>query len=107
MTQKEVVKRDNLVVEFLRQNKGKENCKSSREISQFLIEKGYKIKPENMGFLLTRIINERLLPICSLNGKGYYWAKNKEDILACVSHLKARIVSLQEHINILESFIIN
>ena len=44
MKQSEVIKRDNLLVEFLREHKGAKNCVSNKEIAKYLNDKGYAIK---------------------------------------------------------------
>lgn len=107
MTQKEIMKRDNILINYLIENKGRENCKSSKEISVFLTEQGYPTTVANVSSIVMKIINERFSPICSLNTKGYYWAKDKNDILECLNHLKSRVMALQNHIAILENYIIN
>ena len=97
--------RDNILVEFILEHKGRENVVSTDKIVEYLATKGYEMKPQTVRVTLAGLIMERHLPICSLNAHGYYWAKTKQDILDCIAHLQARMDSLQEHINHLKNFI--
>lgn len=101
-----VFKRDNLVVDIISRHKGKENVISGRELVRQVNEQGYDLSNVSLHCLITKIKFERHLPICSLNSNGYYWARNLEDIAECVKHLKERVISLNEHIEFLESFIV-
>lgn len=100
-------KLDNLLLDFMRERKGEENCVSSREIHKFLSEKGYSCKWECVNSMITRIMYERNAPICSLNRKGYFWAKNRTEIENTISSLESRRSALQEHIDHLRNFIID
>ena len=64
----EQIKRDNLLVDFILEHKGRENAVSRYEIAQFLTEQGYPYKAEAVHGLLERIIKQRRLPICSVKG---------------------------------------
>jgi hypothetical protein len=101
----DIIKRDNLIVELLLDHKGKENALSRYTLAKCLTDNGYATKPQTVHSVVSRVIKERHLPICSLNGKGYYWAKTKADILSCIEHLQSRVDSLTEHINHLKNFI--
>ena len=105
MKRTETVKRDNLLVEYLLEHKGRENAVSRYDIANYLEEKGYTKNAETVHGLIERIIKQRHLPICSVNGKGYYWAKTKADILGCIEEMQGRITALQEHIEHLKNFI--
>ena len=105
MKQSETVKRDNLLVAFLIDNKGRENALSKYIIADYLTANGYTQKAHTVHGIIERLIRERHLPICSANGKGYYWAKTKADILASIDELQSRIVAMQEHIEHLKNFI--
>lgn len=107
MTQIETLKRDNLLVDFLFQHKGKDNIVSSKQICEFLNERGYHIKPECINAIIRRVMFERRLPICSLNSKGYFWATTKEEIQKTIDDLQGRIEEMQNRIEHLKSFIIN
>lgn len=100
------IKIENATIELLLQHKGVENVISTKGIIQELAKQGFQIQIGTMHAIVGRVIKERHLPICSLNSHGYYWAKTKDDILSCVSHLQKRIESLQEHIDHLKNFII-
>ena len=100
------IKRDNLLVDFLLEHKGAENAVSSREISKYLTAVGFPIKAQSVHSAVSNLIDERRLPICSLNCKGYYWGRTKDDIMECISHLQSRVESLEEHIKHLYNFVI-
>lgn len=105
MKRTETVKRDNLLVEYLLEHKGRENAVSRYDIAEYLTENGYKQKARTVHGIIERLIRERHLPICSINGKGYYWAKTKAYILASIDELQSRITAMQEHIEHLKNFI--
>jgi hypothetical protein len=105
MKRTETVKRDNLLVEYLLDHKGREKAVSRHDIADYLTANGYPQRADTVHGIIERLIRERHLPICSLNGKGYYWAKNKADILFCIEEMQSRIGALNEHIEHLKNFI--
>lgn len=107
MERYKTTKRDNILIDYILEHKGKENALTKYDIAKYLTEKGFSTKPKTVHCIVSRLMFERHLPICSLNKKGYYWAKNKDDIIACIDNLKLRIDGLNEHIKHLENFIIN
>ena len=82
MKRLDCIKRDNLLVEFLIDNKGRENAVSKYIIADYLTDNGYPQSAGTVHAIIERLIQERHLPICSINRKGYYLAKTKADILA-------------------------
>lgn len=86
-------------------HKGIDNAVSQREIAIYLVENKYGIKEKYVNSIIRKLVNERKLPICSSNGKGYYWASTKSDIIHTINSLKGRCLELKEHIRILESFL--
>lgn len=107
MTPAQILKRDNLLVDFICNHKGRENVVSAKEICSYLNSKGYEARPSSIGRAIRKVMLERHLPICSENAKGYYWATSKEDILLTINDLQGRIEEMQTHIDHLKSFIIN
>lgn len=107
MTQIQALKRDNLLVDFLCQHKGKDNIVSAKEICEFLNERGYRAKPDSINTIIRKVMFDRRLPICSANSKGYFWATSKGEIQATVDGLQGRIEEMQKRIEHLQSFIIN
>ena len=105
MKRTETVKRDNLLVEYLLEHKGREKAVSRHDIAEYLTENGYEQKASTVHIIISSILKERHLPICSINGNGYYWAKTKADILASIDELQSRITAMQEHIEHLKNFI--
>ena len=99
-------KRDTLLLEFIRNHKGKENIVSAKEICDFLNESGYSTKIGVVNSLIKKIMYERNAPICYYNAKGYYWGKTKSEIKETIADLEMRRASLQEHIDHLKNFII-
>ena len=99
------IKRDNLLVEYLLDHKGREKAVSRNDIAKYLTAHGYEQKASTVNLLMTKIIQKRHLPICSINAKGYYWAKSKVDILENIKEFQSRITAMQERIEHLKNFI--
>ncbi len=106
MKYNQLLRRDNALIGYIREHKGKNNAVSNKQLAQYLSDQGYSTKSEAIHGLISKIINERGLPICSLNANGYFWASCQDDILAAVGHLQGRIDKLQERIDVLKSFIL-
>ena len=106
MKMSEVLKRDNLLVEFLREHKGGRSCVSSAEIAKYLNDKGYATKKQTVPSIIRKLMYERTLPICHKNSTGYFWAETREEIQASINDLEGRISEMQSHIEHLKSFII-
>lgn len=102
---KEAFEMDNLVVETIRSHIGKENAISGDELFKILNDNGYHITRKHIINIIKRVIEERYLPVCSLNGKGYYFPKCKDDIESAIAHLQLRVDGLNERINFLKQFI--
>ena len=100
-------KRDNLLLEFIRQHRGEANLVSSREVRSFLNEHGYQMARYSIGNVITRVMYERNAPICYSSSKGYYWAASRTEIEKTIADMKARQESLQEHIDHLRGFIVD
>lgn len=105
MTQLEVFKRDNRVVEIIKKHRGRNNPIASEELCRMLNEAGFKTKVRNIGGILSRIMYERNLPICYVNSRGYYWATCEDDITPVIADLESRRAEMQRHIDHLKSFI--
>lgn len=105
MKQMEVLKRDNLIVDIIRSHIGEENAISCKEITKLLQENGYSTKNNTVHTIVSKIIRDRYLPICSLNGKGYYFPKNKQDIESAIAHLQSRVDEIQSRIGFLKQFL--
>lgn len=106
MKQVDVMKRDNILVAFLAQHRGMANCVSSSEICKHLNECGYKTQKESVHGLIRRIMFERTLPICSINGKGYFWAETQDEIQSAIYEFQGRIYEMQDRIELLNKFIL-
>lgn len=96
--------RDNLLVKFLQQHRGRRICVSSKVICEFMKNNGYEMKPTTLFPHVHRLMYERNLPICYIAMKGYYIAENSEDITPVIADLKKRINGHQKHIDFLLQF---
>ena len=99
--------RDNLLVHYIREHKGKANIVSAKEISNYLKANGYNVKARYVNTVIVKLMYERSLPICSLNSKGYFWGANRAEIEEAIKHLQSRCVEITKHIEHLQSFILN
>jgi hypothetical protein len=106
MKTSEVLKRDNLLVEFLGEHRGGENCVSKYDIAEYLNGKGFATKHATIHTIVRRLMFERTLPICHANGKGYFWAESRAEIQAAIADLESRIEEMQSRIEHLKHFII-
>lgn len=97
--------RDILLIHFLLEHKGRDNCVSSKSICDFLKNKGYEMKPTSLFPSIHRIMYEKNLPICYISMRGYYVAESQEDILPVIEDLQTRINGLQKHIDFLQQFV--
>ena len=104
-SEKETIKSDNLLVEFLLAHKGKANVVSSKEIAKYLTDCGYGITVQSVNVKVKRVMKERRLPICHLSCYGYYWANTKDELKESIADLESRIMAMNEHITHLKSFI--
>ena len=107
MTKLQILKRDNLIVEYIKEHKGRKNSVPTEQLAKYLEGKGYKSSIDWLRNRITILKYERHLPICFVNSGGYYWATSKADILPVIADLQGRIEELQRHIEHLNSFIIN
>lgn len=98
-------KRDNALVEILRECKGRENCKKANELAKLLWSKGYSDKSASIHTIVSRIKKERTLPICFC-ADGYFWATTRSEIENTVAELESRRAALQEHIDHLKQFLV-
>ena len=105
MNRRQVKIRDNLLIGFIAQHRGVDNSISPKAICEFLDENGFRTKRDAIHQIVRKIILQQYLPICSANGKGYYWAGNQADIQASIDDLQGRIDELQNRIDILKKFI--
>lgn len=107
LTEIQVFKRNNLLVDFLFEHKGVQNIVSSKAICEFLNERGYHASLGLIHQIIRKVMFERRLPICSVNSTGYYWATSKEEIQMSIDDLQGRVAELTNRIELLQSFIIN
>lgn len=103
-------KRDNLLLEFIREHKGKCNAVKAKQIAQYLAEQGYPILERDVRHRVQKLIMERCVPICSASGNGaihgFYWASSRNEIEETIAEFQSRINGLQERIDALKSFIL-
>lgn len=101
----QVMKRDNIIVDLLARRRGRDNCISAKAICDFLNDNGFPTKVDHIHNIVRKIMCERYLPICSANGKGYFWAESQTDIQSSIDDLQSRIDEMQNRIEILKKFI--
>ena len=106
-TEKYILKRNNVLVDFLSRHRGADNCVSSKAIAEFLAESGFPIQADAVNTTIRRVMFERVLPICSINGKGYFWAETQDEIRAAINELQGRICEINNRIELLNKFIFN
>ena len=97
--------RDNVLAEYLYNHKGVQNCVSSKEIAEYITAQGYPLKINTVHGIVTRLVMEKHLPVCSYNANGYYWAASKNDIKIAIADLESRINAMQERANALKAFL--
>lgn len=97
--------RDNLLVDIIYQHKGKDNAISMKELANILTQKGYKTSAHYINAIVSTVIFERHLPICSLGFYGYYWGATKQDFKDAIAGLQNKIDGLQKRIDLLKNFI--
>lgn len=102
---KETFEMDTLVVNTLRKHIGKDNAIGGEELYIILRNNGYVVNRRSIVSIIKRIIEQRYIPVCSLNGNGYYLPNCKEDIVQAIAHLQARVDGLNNRINFLKQFI--
>lgn len=106
MKQVDVMKRDNAVVALLSQHRGAAKRLSAKEIGEFLTECGYKTPTGNVHSIIRKVMRERTIPICSINGKGYFWAETQYEIQTAIYEFQGRIYEMQDRIELLNKFIL-
>jgi hypothetical protein len=99
-------RRDNILADYLFNHKGAENAVPKHEIAEYLAAQGYPTKDYSVGNLVRRIAEQRHLPICAINGKGYFWAASKADVQATIADLESRMAALAEHRDRLKAFVL-
>lgn len=105
LTDKENIRKENIVVGTLFEHKGEESAITAQELADILKRNGFNIQKRSLNNMITKIKLERRIPICYMRSKGYFWATKKSEILATVRDLRLMIASLEEHAQFLESFI--
>ena len=106
MKSKDTFKRDNLIVSIIREHVGAENPIGGEELAKMLNDRGFPTKHNTIHSIISKLIKERYLPICSLGGRGYYFPKDKEDIEKAIEHLQARADELLVRVEFLKRFIL-
>ena len=106
MKQANIIKRNNLLVDFLSQHTGENNSVTHTEIIEYLKKQGFEITHDSLRNLITKVKLQRRLPILYKRKKGYFWAGCKQEILDTINDLKSMQNAIQEQINLLSKFII-
>lgn len=64
MKQYEILKRDNLLINFIIDHQGIKNVVSKKTIAEYLTSLGFETSTEYVHSLVRKLINDRKLPIC-------------------------------------------
>lgn len=99
------LKRDNLIVDFLKSHRGKQSAVTMQDIADFLKDNGISLQVRTIDPIVKQISFDRCLPILHC-AKGYYWASTQEEIRENINHFKNRIALMQTHITHLNNFVI-
>ena len=99
-------KRDNLIVEIIKQHQGVENAIKSNDLVKILRENGYELKPSSVHTTISKIIKQRNLPIVSSSSWGYCWGNKRSDFETCINELQMKVEELNKRIEHLNKFII-
>lgn len=102
MNREETLKRDDILIAFLAQHIGRENCVSAKKVSEYLTERGYNTTTNAIHNIIRRVMFRYNLPICHSNSNGYFWAKDKEDIRLAIDDLQNRISEMNKRIDLLK-----
>lgn len=105
-TDKDNLRKENLIVDTLWEHNSVDNSIQAEELCAVLRANGFNIKTRSINSMITKIKFERKIPLCYIRGKGYFWGRKREDIALTVRDLRLMINSLEEHAEFLESFII-
>lgn len=100
-----IYKRDNLIVDILKNHMGSENGIEGAEICKILSDNGFSIKKTHIRNEIERIRKERHLPIWYKKGCGFFWFGRAEEVKEAIAKLNSTINTLQDTIELLQRFI--
>lgn len=66
----DVLKKDNLLISFIKEHRGRENPASAKEIVQYMRNSGYSMSKTSVNPTLRKLMYERNLPICFISTHG-------------------------------------
>ena len=99
-------KRDNLIVNIIKSHVGIENAIKSTEIVKILSESGFESKSTSLHTVVSKIIEQRNLPIVSSSSFGYCWGDKRSDFEVAINELQCKVEELNNRIKHLRKFII-
>ena len=99
-------KRDNIIVEIIRNHTGLENAITGEELSKILSNKGFEIEKTTLRNHIERIRRERCLPIWYKKNCGYFCIGKSEEAKEAISMLRGTVSTLQDTIKLLQRFIV-
>lgn len=97
--------KDGLLIALLALHRGKSQAITAGEISKHMNEWGFSIKPHSVGNTIRSLMLAYNLPICGVNGEGYYWATTDAEIQGTIADLESRRTALSERIAHLKKFV--
>lgn len=96
---------DGLLIALLVLHRGKSQAITAGEISKYLGDLGFSIKPHSVGGIIRNLMLQYDLSICGINKSGYYWATTDAEIQETISDLESRRTALSERIAHLKKFV--
>lgn len=72
MKQTERLKRDNLLIDYILQHKGKNNAVHAVEIAEYLNKNNFNVSVGGIHQIINKLKMERHLPICSTIAGGFF-----------------------------------
>lgn len=106
MKKQQVKEREKALYDLIWEHKGRDNAIGTAAIAEHLAKLGYPMTATAARHLVVELARKWRLPICHLNGKGFYFATCKDDLRDSICDLQSRIAAMQERIKILESYIL-
>ena len=97
--------RDNVLVDFLKQHKGRHNIVSSDTVVEFLNDAGFSLTRTSVTPTMRKLMYERNLPVCFVSTEGYYWGETNEEFLGSIADIEKKIEGCRKHVEHLKQFI--
>lgn len=94
-----------ILIDLLAQHRGKPNAITAVKVAKYMSDLGYSLKPPSVGNTIRSLMLAYNIPICGVNGAGYYWATTDGEIQETIADLESRKTALSEQIAHLKKFV--